>query len=200
MAEFWINTYHIDGFRIDEFKGINNWDFIREFRNCAWQNHQKAFPGRPFIVIAEDSGRHPEITQHLDGEDPTVDAIWDFDFRDELRRLVDMSIKTENGHTPSERVQSLVIGDRLWNDWQKNWREGQLLKDGRGIVGFTDLTQRIVYNTSHDVEGQLEQRLVPYFNTSPDFASYAYDLAFAAFALTLTAVGIPMFLVTLSML
>ena len=55
MAAFWINEYHIDGFRIDEFKGIDNWDFIREFRVHARQTHQATFRGRPFLVIAEDS-------------------------------------------------------------------------------------------------------------------------------------------------
>ena len=58
MAEFWIQEYHIDGLRIDEFKGINNWDFVQTFRHDrAWAEHGEALPGQPFLVIAEDSWR-----------------------------------------------------------------------------------------------------------------------------------------------
>ena len=45
MAAFWIKEYRIDGFRIDEFKGIENWDFLREFRNRAWNMHLGDVPG-----------------------------------------------------------------------------------------------------------------------------------------------------------
>ena len=88
MAAFWIKEYHIDGFRIDEFKGIENWDFLREFRTNAWRVQQRNFPNRPFIVIAEDSGRRPEAAQDIASGGKVTDAIWDFDFRDELRPTV----------------------------------------------------------------------------------------------------------------
>src|SRR5262249_31206370 len=52
MAEYWVREYHVDGFRIDEFKGIDNWDFVREFRRRALVEHQKLTPARPFIVIS----------------------------------------------------------------------------------------------------------------------------------------------------
>jgi 1,4-alpha-glucan branching enzyme len=91
VADYWIEQYHVDGFRIDEFKGINNWDFVQEFRDRAWATHQTAFPGRPFIVIAEDSWRRSQATR----DEPTnpnrrkvVDAIWSFGYRDEARRLL----------------------------------------------------------------------------------------------------------------
>ena len=36
MAEFWVDEYHIDGYRIDDFADINNWDFVQEFYlDCA---------------------------------------------------------------------------------------------------------------------------------------------------------------------
>ena len=183
MAAFWINEYHIDGFRIDEFKGIDNWDFIREFRHHTWQVHQAAFSGRPFLVIAEDSWRRPEIT-YDHGPDTIVDAMWDFDFRDEVRRLVTNRIESTQSHPRSERVSALISGNRVWNDWDKTWRQ----------ASFSDLARRITYNTSHDVERQTEQRLVPYFRTDTFLAPFAWDLAHATFALMLTTVGIPMFL------
>src|SRR5581483_5496182 len=91
MAEFWVREYHVDGFRLDEFKGINNWDFVQAFREKAWAEHRRLFPGRPFLVVAEDSWRRAEVTQDL----PTnpngrqvADAIWNFAYRDEVRRLL----------------------------------------------------------------------------------------------------------------
>ena len=45
MAEFWVREYHVDGFRIDEFKGINNWEFVQTFRERAWAEHGAALPG-----------------------------------------------------------------------------------------------------------------------------------------------------------
>src|SRR6266446_4729248 len=141
MAEFWIKEYHVDGFRIDEFKGIDSWDFIREFRNRAWQVQRTTFPGRPFIVIAEDSWRRSQITKDLGGG-KVVDAMWDFDFRDEVRRLIANRISTRLGETSrSARVRALVTGRPQ----------------------FDDLAARIAYNTSHDVEGREEQRLLQYF-------------------------------------
>ncbi len=209
MAKYWIEEYHIDGFRIDEFKGINNWDFIRDFRNFCWLVHQAAFPGRPFIVIAEDSWRRPEITQDF-GRGKIVDTIWDFDFRDELRRLVSNRIYTSFGQpSRSDRVRAMITGTLCWNDISKRWRDN----------GFSDLAQRVIYNTSHDVEDWHEQRILPYFidlmkgrwqnwnhdqadknlhlyalEEALDGVSLALEQVFATFALTLTAPGIPMFL------
>jgi 1,4-alpha-glucan branching enzyme len=63
MAEFWIREYRVDGFRIDDFADINNWDFVRAFREHAWTVQRRLYPDRPFIVIAEDSQRKTIITQ-----------------------------------------------------------------------------------------------------------------------------------------
>jgi len=67
MAAFWVGEYHVDGFRIDAFADIDNWDFVQAFRDHAHAEHDRQFPGRPFLVIAEDSGRRAEITQDRPG-------------------------------------------------------------------------------------------------------------------------------------
>jgi 1,4-alpha-glucan branching enzyme len=218
MAKFWIKQYHIDGFRIDEFKGIGNWDFIRKFRDHAREVQAATFPGRPFIVIAEDSWRRPEVTQDL-GCGKTADAIWDFDFRDELRRLVGNRLNTQWGEpSRSERVQAMIKGDRCWDKVARKWR--QRLKNERWVeTGFTDMAQRVIYNTSHDVEGPDEQRILPYTidkmkvnwehwdlvqadkNLNVDSlreaskgVHNAFQQVFATFAFIMTSPGIPMFL------
>jgi 1,4-alpha-glucan branching enzyme len=195
MAQYWIEEYHIDGFRIDEFLGINNWDFIRDFTKHAQSVQQRTFPGRPFIVIAEDSWRRPQSTQPGAANIPVVNAIWDFDFRDELRRLVCNQMYTDLGKpSRTERVKAMLIGNKLWSDWDKNWRNGS----------FSDLAQRVTYCTSHDIEKDEEQRLYSFFLSKLEHVghsisdaethSIAFEQVCSAFALMLTTAGMPMFL------
>lgn len=44
MAEFWLSDYHIDGFRIDDFVDINNWDFVQEFHDRATAKAKRFSP------------------------------------------------------------------------------------------------------------------------------------------------------------
>jgi hypothetical protein len=148
VADHWIEQYHVDGFRIDEFKGINNWDFVQEFRERAWATHQTAFPGRPFIVVAEDSWRRSEATR----DEPTnpnrrnvVDAIWSFGYRDEARRLLHNDIVTVWGEpSRTDRVQALVSGRSGWIQLERQLGQG-----------FSDLAQAVTYITSHDPQDRV---------------------------------------------
>ncbi len=155
MGEFWVREYHVDGFRIDEFKGINNWDFIQEFRERTWAEHNRLFDGRPFTVIAEDSWRRPEITDpHAYNDKPLVDASWNFDYRDELRRLLSHTMNAQWGQpSRSDRIQNMVSAHQVWDDWNHTYR----------AHGFTDLAQAVNYVTSHDVADFNGQRLMNFF-------------------------------------
>lgn len=54
----------------------------------------------------------------------TVDSMWDFDFRDELRRLAGNRIYTSLGQVSrSERVRAMITGNRCWDDMGKRWRQ-----------------------------------------------------------------------------
>ncbi len=216
MAAFLITEYHADGFRIDEFKGINHWEFIQQFRDAAWQVHQQTFPGRPFIVIAEDSWRRAVIT-HDNGANPNArkvtDSMWNFNFRDELRRTFSGQLSTAWGEpSRSERLVWLVTGAQTWDDWNR-----------QAGPGFHDISQAVNYLTSHDVEKDEEQRIMNYLlaplleeqgyrgtvddirwvadhlETGADERQrFLHGLALerlrSAFCLLLTAVGIPMIL------
>jgi len=216
MADYWIQEYHIDGFRIDEFKGINNWDFIREFRFRALKKHRELFNNsRPFIVIAEDSWRRADATYGDElppSSDPTpqlleklrpCDAIWDFDFRDELRRIVSNTLDTKLGNPGRhERVEAFLSGERLWNG-SNGWR----------THGFRDMAHRVAYCTSHDVEAEHERRLSAFYldrvrgqwdhardrykldpSTMPPLEELAREMIVGSFAVMATCRGIPMFL------
>ncbi|HET7206336.1 MAG TPA: alpha-amylase family glycosyl hydrolase, partial [Terriglobales bacterium] len=219
MAEFWIREYRVDGFRIDEFKGINNWDFLQGFRQHAWAEHDRLFSDRPFIVIAEDSWRRPEITRDdAYHEAPLVDSMWNFDFRDEIRRLLDNALTTNLGEpSRSDRIYSMISAQKVWNDMSRSYRS----------EGFDDLRKTVNYITSHDVEKKLEERLMNFhlseilawMGKTPgqgqtqaafiksivdNIASQPADVQAAhaqalerigsSFALMLTSVGVPMFL------
>lgn len=217
MAEYWVREYHIDGFRIDEFKGIDHWEFVQTFRDRAAEAHKKAFPGRPFIVIAEDSHRRSQATKdssHNPNGRAVVDSIWNFAFRDEAQRLLTNEMHT-NPTEPSrlDRIKALIANDRMWEEMDRKFREG-----------FSDLCQAVNYISSHDVEKEGEERFMnrilerilplrkhgdgsienvrDVVDGTVDESCHVVegaltetlDRAGSAFGLLMTSVGIPMFL------
>jgi 1,4-alpha-glucan branching enzyme len=144
MAEFWVSEYRVDGFRIDDFADINNWDFVQEFHDRATAGSQALFPGKPFLVVAEDSNRRFVTTANdafNPGERKVVDAIWNFGYRDEVRRLLTNAINTAWGQpSRSTRVQHLISKDGIWNDWNHTFD-----------AGYADMACSVDYITSHDV-------------------------------------------------
>lgn len=209
MARYWIDQYHIDGFRVDAVKDLKRIDFLQQF--CEVATHAASQTNRPFIVIAEDTSRRPFLTQDYPKERPhsthAVDATWNFSFRDDVRRLVSNTLETVYGKpSRTERAIALIGSTRIWD----SYGEGQM-KDG-----FTELVQAVNYVTSHDVEQENEQRLMNYFlrlimggidfgnspldrvRTLSDLLAQHHRLALeqirSAFALMVTSVGIPMFL------
>ncbi|WP_254514044.1 alpha-amylase family glycosyl hydrolase [Anatilimnocola floriformis] len=196
MAEFFVKEYHVDGFRLDEFKGIDNYDFIQDFTEKAHAVNDQLFAGRPFIVIAEDSWRRAGITGANHRGRRVVDSMWDFHFRDTLRALVSNTLGTKLGeHSRSVRMkQSLMAA-----------RPDVFSPDERPNRVFWDLANRVAYCTSHDIEADHEQRLLDYYlqkltgerrdpNSRIGLAGIAFEQVITTFALTLTAAGIPMFL------
>lgn len=217
MAEFWIREYHVDGFRIDEYKGMAHAEFVQEFRDRAWATYQDRFPDRPFIVVAEDSwGRTQIVHDQEDNPDgrKVVDSMWNFDFRDEVRRVLRDEIDTEVGEpSRSDRIRALISGSHTWDDMDREFGGG-----------FADLSKAVNYITSHDMGQEGEQRLMNFIfgdlvrqrglgDGSVDNVKYlvdrlvtadpgvridaheeAVDRVRGAFALLLTSVGIPMFL------
>jgi len=144
MAEYWISEYHADGFRVDDFADINNWDFVQEFHDRAAAKSQALFSGKPFLVVAEDSNRQfvttAEDSSNLGGH-KVVDAIWNFGYRDEVRRLLTNAINTIWGQpSRSSRLQHLISKDGVWNDWNH-----------RFDAGYADMACSVDYITSHDV-------------------------------------------------
>ena len=166
MAEYWVREYRIDGFRIDEFKGIGNWDFLQEFRDRATRAQDQAFPGRPFLVIAEDSWRRTQATRS-DPENPhgraVTDAMWNFAFHDEARHLLTNQIHTRWGcASRSERIRALIANDAMWDELKQEFSEG-----------FAEPHQAINYICSHDVEQDGAQRYMNYILEATEIRAHA---------------------------
>jgi 1,4-alpha-glucan branching enzyme len=218
MGEFWTSEYHVDGFRIDDFADIRNWDFMQEFRTRTFRAANAVTAGKPFIIIAEDSRRDFSSTdQSAYHGRPVVDAIWNFGYRDEVRLLATDHITTQFGQASrSERVRHLISKDGVWNDD---------FGHGHFDLGYSDLANSVDYATSHDVADA--ERMMNYLLSSilraqglgpsdigdvrsavdtagqhPSQQSlqrngavaFALYRVFGVFALMLTSVGIPMFL------
>jgi 1,4-alpha-glucan branching enzyme len=212
MAQYWVTEYHIDGFRIDDFADIQNWDFGQAFRQRAWAAAGQVTAGKPFIVIAEDSTRNFASTgDNALNWQQVVDAIWNFGYRDEIRRLLLDQIVTNWGQASrTQRVIHLLSRDGVWNNWAQ----------GSFDAGFADMACSIAYITSHDVADaprlmnvilgsilqaqQMGAGDVPNVRADIDnppndprvtgAVSFALYRVFGAFALLITSVGIPMFL------
>lgn len=81
-----------------------------------------------------------------------TDSMWNFAFRDEVRRLMRNELRTQWGQ-PSrrDRIQWAITGGAIWDDWNRSVNPG-----------FADLSQAVNYLTSHDVEKEHEKRIMNY--------------------------------------
>lgn len=215
MAEFWVSEYHVDGYRIDDFKDINNWDFVQEFHDRATAESNSLFPGKPFLVVAEDTNRDFVATSsgpNNPGGNKVVDSIWNFGYRDDVRNLLTNSISTNWGQpSRSLRVAHIISNDGVWNGLTQAFDPG-----------YGDVACSVDYITSHDVadaprlmnvllgpmmqaaglgDGGMEnvENAVDGADSSSDPTLQATVQAallrvFGAFAILMTSVGIPMFL------
>lgn len=165
----WIRTFHIDGVRLDSVKNIANYPFVREIdaeirRDWLSRYNGSSAAQARFINIGEDAEREHVLNGALD-------SMWDFDFKYNLRQAI--LGRTVYGQTDfASGIQTLIDCRRR---------------------GFADLSQAVIYITSHDVGGGVaNQRLYAWLDAHRIAAKQERYLL--AFACLLTAVGLPMLL------
>jgi pullulanase len=171
----WMKDFHIDGLRLDSIENVQNWDFIQEYKDLARAVNQKRFSAQGaggaderFLVVGEElSEPHALLEQNR------LDGLWHQSFKDYLRMA--LIGRNHENETTFEATVRKAIDCRLF--------------------GYTDLTQAVIYNTSHDVEGFRNERLYNFFLNSgiTDLADIEKRTKLA-FACLLTAVGLPMIL------
>ncbi|HEY9623381.1 MAG TPA: alpha-amylase family glycosyl hydrolase, partial [Crinalium sp.] len=162
----WIDFYHIDGVRIDNVAGIDNWDFLSEFTHHSrseWRN--RGGSDDRFIVIGEELAVPTDLVKQN-----RVDALWNENFKKILRRVI-LGKNAENINEPSFE-----------------WSVRKLI-DCR-LIGFPDGAKAINYIGSHDVGGFENERFYNYLdNNHINDKLKRFKLAFACL---MTAVGTPM--------
>ena len=169
----WMNDFHVDGFRLDSIENVQNWDFVQEFKDLGRSMNQQRFAAQGttsdadarFLVVGE------ELNEPLDllGQN-RLDGLWHQNFKDYIRMAL-----TGRNHENESTFEATV---RKAIDCRQ--------------FGYTDLSQAVIYLTSHDVEGFRNERLFNYFmNNNVSDAERRIKLAFACL---LTAVGVPMIL------
>lgn len=164
----WMTSFGVDGLRLDSINNIANYDFIKSYKESAWSVYNSRYPSADpskFLVIGE------ELSDPLDLiTSGTLNALWN-----------------ESWQT---RLRALVIGETTGGDdfeWTVRKMVNCTLDSNHP---FTDGSQSINYITSHDTEGYRKERLYNFLSNNK-----VYDIerrAKFAFALFLTAVGIPM--------
>ncbi len=163
----WMNDFRIDGIRMDSIENVANWDFVQEYKELAWKSWQDMHPGdkQHFLVVGE------ELTEPLALlKQQRVNGIWHERFK--------------------EYIRNAILGQSADGESSFEWTVRKAI-DVRNF-GFSDLSQAVIYLTSHDVEGPRNERLYNFLmNNGIVLTEERIKLAFVCL---LTAAGIPMIL------
>ena len=163
----WLLSYGISGLRLDSINNVANYDFIKSYKEYAWQLHQsRGGASDKFLVIGEELAVPKDLLST-----GTLNALWNEPFQGRLRAAI--LGQTANGDDFEYTVRKMI----------------DCTTDG-----YTDGSQAVNYMTSHDVEhdvaGYEKKRL---FNFLSDNKVTDMEMRTKlAFACLLTAVGIPM--------
>ena len=168
----WMSDFNIDGLRLDSIENVQNWDFIQEYKDLARDLNRRRFDAQGaggadqrFLVVGEElSEPHALLVQKR------LDGLWHESFKHYIRMAL-VGRNHENETTFEATVRKAI-----------DCRE----------FGYADLSQAIIYLTSHDVEGFRNERLFNFFMSNG--VADVEKRTRLAFACLLTAVGVPMIL------
>lgn len=167
----WMTDFRVDGLRLDSINNIGNFDFLRSYRERAWELHKARYgpsadPSK-FLVVGEELSM-PVYMIHQG----ILDALWNEHWQGRLRAVI---------------LGEMASGDNF--EWTVRKLVDCTLDHLHG-TRFSDGAQAINYITSHDIEGFRKERLYNFLKNHG-----IWDVgkrAKLAFALLLTSVGIPM--------
>lgn len=168
----WMNDFRIDGIRMDSIENVANWDFVQEYKDLAWEVWNGFCPGdkEHFLVVGEELTEPLALLGLQTAAQPRVNGLWHERFKEYIRYAI--TGQSAEGESTFEWTIKKAIDCRNF--------------------GFTDLSQAIIYLTSHDVEGPRNERLYNFLlNNGIVLTEGRIKLALVCL---LTAVGIPMIL------
>lgn len=171
----WVLDQRIDGLRVDSVDTIYNWDFVGELRDYA----RSLFTARAadngvaagdaqarFLVVGECLSMPTGLVR------TRVDAMWNDEFKYALRAALVGQVR--DGDPNFEATIRKIVDCR-----------------GR-IADYQDTAEAVNYVTSHDVGNYNSMRLFNYLTGPPWYVVDAERRIKLAFAVLMTAVGIPM--------
>ncbi|PYT09604.1 MAG: hypothetical protein DMF60_02230, partial [Acidobacteria bacterium] len=169
----WINDFHIDGIRMDSVENVYNWDFIQEYKNLARETWRQKFAAQGgtggaderFVVVGEELNEPLEILRQQ-----RLDGLWHESFKKYIRAA--LLGQNAEGESSFEATVRKAIDCRSF--------------------GYGDITQAVIYLTSHDVEGFRNERLFNFLLSNG--VSDVGRRVKLGFACLLTSVGVPMIL------
>jgi pullulanase len=163
----WMSDFGVDGIRMDSVTNIANWDFVKEYRQQAWDSWNERYPGDDshFIVVGEELA---EPLQLLTGG--YLDGLWHEQFKVYVRYVI--MGQPAPGEASFESTVRRMIDCRSF--------------------GYSDLAEAVIYITSHDVEGFRNERLYNLLLSNGIWQTQ--QRIQLAFVCLLTSVGIPMIL------
>jgi 1,4-alpha-glucan branching enzyme len=163
----------VDGVRMDSIENVANWDFVQEYKDYARDRFHERYSSEAdaeiesrFFVVGEELSEPKELLSQ-----GRLDGMWHQAFKDYIR----MALLGRNHENEA--------------DFETTVRKAIDCRE----FGFSDLSQAVIYLTSHDVEGYRNERLYSYF-VNNGVAWNGEQRMKLAFACLLTAVGIPMIL------
>jgi 1,4-alpha-glucan branching enzyme len=174
VAARWVLEQRMDGIRMDSVDTVHNWDFVGEFRACARELFlaRARAQGMPdgdaqarFLVVGEELHMPRGLVRER------LDALWNDEFKYAARAAI---------------LGRVCDGDP---DFEHTVRK---VVDARLVCDFRDGAEAVNYLTSHDVGNWGGERLYDHLR-----ANGVVDCERRiklAFAVLLTAVGIPMIL------
>ncbi|KAK4116613.1 glycoside hydrolase family 13 protein [Canariomyces notabilis] len=167
----WMQDFGVGGLRIDSVNNIANYDFVRSYRDRAWELYNARYgpsaDPTKFLVIGEELSMPVSVIHQ-----GALDALWNEHWQGRLRAVI---------------LGESASGDNF--EWTVRKLVDCRLDDING-ASFREGIQAVNYITSHDIEGLRKERLYNFLvnNGISDIERRAK----LAFALLLTSVGIPM--------
>lgn len=167
----WMTDFGVGGLRLDSVNNIGNYDFVRSYKERAWELYNARYgpsadPSK-FLVIGEELSMPVSMVHQ-----GPLNALWNERWQGRLR--------------------GVILGEPASDD-NFEWTVRKLVDctlDNIDGTNFTDGAQAVNYITSHDIEGFRKERLYNFL-----VSNRVWDVekrAKLAFALLLTSVGIPM--------
>ncbi|EOO04232.1 putative alpha amylase catalytic region protein [Phaeoacremonium minimum UCRPA7] len=166
----WMADFGVGGLRLDSVNNIGSWDFVRSYKERAWElynaRYGSAADPSKFLVIGEELSMPVDMVQT-----GCLNALWNEPWQGRLRAVL---LGQQTDATFSDSIRRLV----------------DCTLDDNLSPRFTDGSQAINYVTNHDIEGFRKERLYNFLQSNG-----IWDVerrAKLAFVLLLTSVGIPM--------